>query len=247
MFDITFTKESEIQSDEEVSIFWCSNVIFIELESQKKFLRKLLSSPFNLFFGDHKGYVYKGTALGLRNFLYNQDHGDLIFLRDEPNLKPINSIFDFRNIISENSHSRYFNTLIKKGQEFIKESSDIKKLEEEFSFLDNVPASIQGYYVKVSDFKKNTGKASYRMERQPGMDLSVRYITDSISYESLKNIFVILEKYFESLQGIKVTGSRKELDFILNKNEARLTELQSWVEYGRLNEFISNHTIFFWC
>ena len=46
MFDITFTKESEIQSDEEVSNFWCSNVIFIELESQKKFLHKLLSSPF---------------------------------------------------------------------------------------------------------------------------------------------------------------------------------------------------------
>ena len=132
--DITFTKESEIQSDEEVSIFWCSNVIFIELATQKMFLSKLLSSPFNLFFGDHEGYVYKGTALGLRNHLYHQDHGDLIFLRDEPNLKTINSIFDFRNIISENSHSRYFNTLIKEGQEFIKESSDIKKLEEEFSF-----------------------------------------------------------------------------------------------------------------
>ena len=82
------------------------------------------------------------------------------------------------------------------------------------------------------------------MERQPGMDLSVRYITDSISYESLKNIFIILEKYFQSLQGIKVIGSRKELDFILNKNEARLIELQSWAEYGRLNEFINNHTIF---
>ena len=242
--DVTFTEESEIQSDEEVSIFWCSNVIFIELATQKMFLSKLLSSPFNLFFGDHEGYVYKGTALGLRNFLFHQDHGDLIFLRDEPNLKSINSIFDFRNIISENSHSRYFNTLIKEGQEFIKESSDIKKLEEEFSFLDNVPASIQSYYVKVSDFKKNKDKASYRMERQSGMDLSIRYITDSISYESLKNIFIILEKYFQSLQGIKVIGSRKELDFILNKNEARLIELQSWTEYGRLNEFINNHTIF---
>ena len=32
--DITFTKESEIQSDEEVSIFWCSNVIFIEFHTQ---------------------------------------------------------------------------------------------------------------------------------------------------------------------------------------------------------------------
>ena len=69
--DITFTKESEIQSDEEVSIFWCSNVIFIELATQKKFLRKLLSSPFNLFFGDQEGYVYKGTAIGLRNLLFH--------------------------------------------------------------------------------------------------------------------------------------------------------------------------------
>ena len=94
---------------------------------------------FNTNAGTIESYIFKGNLSQLKSILNNEQEKDILNLNKELHLKSVLSISDFKNIISENSHTRHFNEIISHNDKFIKKSFEIEKLESEFLFLKNIP------------------------------------------------------------------------------------------------------------
>jgi len=246
ILDISSINEDELHSikDDLNAIFWCSSIVFTDREIQNQFIKKLTNSYFPLLFGSRESYIFKGSISQLKSILNNEQDKDILSLNNELHLKSVLSISDFKNIVSENSHTRHFNEVISHNDQFIKKSFEIEKLESEFLFLKNIPEILKEYYVQVYEFTKNDKSASYSMKKISGVDLSITFINGSIDSKDIANILNILKEYFINLK--KLTGKKEHdsLSFITYKNNKRHEDLKKWEGYKNLDNFINRHTIF---
>ena len=244
--DVFPINEDELYSikDDSKAIFWCSSIIFTNQEIQNQFIKKLTNAFFPMLFGSRESYIFKGNLSQLKSILNNEQEKDILNLNKELHLKSVLSISDFKNIISENSHTRHFNEIISHNDKFIKKSFEIEKLESEFLFLKNIPETLKEYYVQVYDFNKNDKSASYSMQKLSGVDLSINFINGSFDSKDIANILNLLKEYFINLK--KLTGNKdlNNLSFITNKNNKRHEDLKQWEGYNNLDNFINRHTVF---
>ena len=116
-------------SDE--SIYWTSNVTFLKPAIQQLFLRKLKQSIYPIYFGTSRGCVYKGNGQGFMQFIDGNKNPSVLEICDEPNLKIVNDLFDYRNLISLKSHTRSFNELQQVGKKYRKKSTHKQKIIDE--------------------------------------------------------------------------------------------------------------------
>ena len=235
-FELIIVKEDELfkSKDDLNGIFWCSNIIFTNDSIQKLFLKKIIKSMFPIIFGNTGSYIFKGSLYELKLFFDNKSNNQLITLNNEIHLRTISKITDFKNLISDNSHTRHFNEISSDKENFIKKSTSINKLESEFNFLNNIPHDLKKYYVKVFEFNKYKKYATYSMEKLPGIDLSISLINGSLSEPEIQNILNILEGYFNELTNHKNQNNDNNLNFILQKNLLRHEELKNWDSYEKL-------------
>lgn len=237
-----------IPSREEEIIIWNSNIVYKDEVSQKLFYKKLIHSYFGLFYGSRDSYIFKGRIAELKFILSTNEKlissKQIMQLKVEDNIIKINTIWDLKKLALYKPHTRHFNKLDVKQDCITKESANQKKIIAEFSFLNNIPKGIQHYYVGVRDLKVEKNRAEYSMEKINGMDLSMQYINQGFSKDSLQNIFDELKLYFELTKNFKGSSIEKTYNFIASKNESRLKELQLWEGFRQLDNFINNHTSF---
>ncbi len=245
-FEIISIPENEIDSisSDTDAIFWCSSIIFSNNNLQEQFLKKLEFSNFPTFFGNRDSFIFKGNLMKLKMIINTGQMEGIIALRNESHLHSILSLFDFRKIISENTHTRHFNKITSNNEIYSKRSTEIEKIELEYLFLKNIPQLIQKYYVKVFDFKKEGTHGSYSMQKLSGVDLSIKLVNGSINSDEVENILNILKEYFLNLKTIETDKRQNILDFIFEKSYERFNELKMWNGYTKLNNFISQHTVF---
>jgi len=244
--DIFLINEDDLYniSDDLNAIFWCSSIVITNLELQNHFIKKLSSSSFPILFGSRESYIFKGNLSQLQLILNYEKDINVLSLNRETHIKSVLSISDFTNIISENSHTRYFNEITSHNDKFLKKSLDIEKLESEFIFLKNVPELLKKYFVQVYEFNKNEKSAAYSMQTLPGIDLSITFINQSIDSKDIANILNILKKYFLILKKLSVKKDLNAYSFITNKSNERHDHLKKWEGYKNLDNFINSHTIF---
>ena len=244
--DIVLINEDDLYniSDDSNAIFWCSSIVITNLELQYHFIKKLTSAFFPILFGSRESYIFKGNLSQLQLILNNEKDKDILSLTKENHIKSVLNISDFTNIISENSHTRYFNEITSQDDKFFKKSLDIEKLESEFIFLKNVPELLKGYFVQVYEFKKNEKFAQYSMQNLSGVDLSITFINRSIDSKDITNILNILKKYFLIIKKLSVKKGIDNYSFITKKNNERHDQLKKWEGYKSLDNFINSHTIF---
>ena len=246
ILDLSLINEDKLCSieDDSNAIFWCSSIVFTNRETQNQFIKKLTNAFFPVLFGSKESYIFKGNLSQLNSILNNKEDKDILNLNNEHHLKSVLNIVDFKNIISENSHTRHFNEIIPHNDRLVKKSSEIEKLESEFLFLKNIPETLKEYYVRVHEFDKDDNSASYSMQKISGVDLSITFINKSLDIKNIANILNILKEYF--INAKKLTG-KKDLDrlnFITNKSNQRHEDLIKWEGYKNLDNFINRHTIF---
>ncbi len=245
-FEIASILENDLDniSSDIDAIFWCSSIIFSDNDLQKKFLKKLEFAEFPTFFGNRDSFIFKGNVMKLKMLMDTGKMDSIITLKNESHLHSILNIFDFKKIISQNTHTRYFNEIISNNETYSKKSTKIKKIELEYLFLKNIPQSIQKYYIQVSDFKRENEYGSYSMQKLSGVDLSIKLINGSINDDEIENILSLLKEYFLILKTIKTDKRQNVLSFLLKKNHDRFNDLKIWSGYKKLNNFINQHTVF---
>jgi hypothetical protein len=234
----------ETHHDDSTAIFWCSNIIHVNDQTQHQFIQKIACSIFSLLFGTKNSYIFKGRLSQLKSILNDEAGSQILNLKNETHLKRILNISDFREAITENSHTRHFNKILSNKERFTKVSAETEKLESEFLFLKNIPEDLRKYYVQVFNFQKNKVDASYTMQKIAGIDLSIAFINAPIRTDRVKNILQYLGYYFKDLKKHKSEKYVDNLKFIIDKNNERHDKLRQWKGYSKLNNFIKLHTSF---
>ena len=100
---------------------------------------------FNSFWGDKKSFVFKGKIDTLINFINDNENLKLL-KQTHPNcFYNLESIVQFKRLLSDNHDTRYFNDIKKTGEIITKSSKDKIKLKSEYEFLNNIPSALNEY------------------------------------------------------------------------------------------------------
>ena len=156
-FNLIINNSSNI-SEDEVHIKWSSNIVYKDLDAQKLFLDKLINCAVPFLWGDKNSYIFKGTNKEFINFKNYQNKLDDLFIQ-------INDIGSFHNLVEINFDTRFFNKIYNTDEEYIKKSTNKKKLKDEYDFLCSIPTELKNYYVPVNSYNDHINESSYRMPK----------------------------------------------------------------------------------
>jgi hypothetical protein len=222
--------------DNEVHIKWSSNIVYKDLDSQKLFLDKLVNCAVPFLWGDKDSFIFKGTNSEFINFNDFQNKLDDTFIL-------INDIGSFHNLVEINFDTRFFNKIFNTSQEYIKRSSNKKKLKDEYDFLSTIPNELKNFYIPVSSYEDHINESSYRMPKVNFLDVSQRYINGGISNEDIETLIKSIQIYQNKVQELTMKKTGNEFLFIHKKTSNRIKEFKNLNIYHKLNVLLSNLTL----
>ena len=110
-----------------------------------------------------------------------------------------------RLFIKNKLFSRYFNEFIDHGDFLEKRSIHKIKLEQEFTFLKNVPIEVARFYPEVHSFVETKEYSSYRVRKIPAIDASHFILDSNNNDENIKHLLIKLNEYFLLVPQLQVS------------------------------------------
>jgi hypothetical protein len=233
-FNLIINNSSNI-SEDEVHIKWSSNIVYKDLDAQKLFLDKLINCAVPFLWGDKNSYIFKGTNKEFINFKNYQNKLDDLFIQ-------INDIGSFHNLVEINFDTRFFNKIYNTDEEYIKKSTNKKKLKDEYDFLCSIPTELKNYYVPVNSYNDHINESSYRMPKVNFLDISKRYINGGISEDDASTLIRSIQIYQNKVQELTKKNIGNEFSFIYQKTSTRIEQFKTMKIYNKLNIMLSNYT-----
>ncbi|WP_339839825.1 hypothetical protein [uncultured Maribacter sp.] len=218
-----------------------SSVFSKNLSNLFKFLEFAGYSMINTFWGHNNCFVYKGDKNRLISYLKENRKKDIYFVNFPEFIIDLTSLPELKSLLSNNHDSRHFNDLKSVGDLYVKKSMNFKKLKTEYEFLANVPLHLKNYYVEVFEYKQYSDFSQYSMVSYDYKDVSYLYLSKSLTEDSFKALMSLIHKYFKESKKVTTFNYEKNsFESLLEKNNARLRELEGIQYYEELNSFIKN-------
>ncbi|MFZ5376660.1 MAG: hypothetical protein ACOZAN_03270 [Patescibacteria group bacterium] len=142
-------------------------------------------------------------------------------------------------LFNQNLDKRYFNSIsVDNCYYFVKQSFKTDKMEAEYNFLSNVPASLRPFFPHVGVFYKDSQTASYQVEKIFSFDAAVLFKNGSFQKEE------VFRDFLEKIQDCLDTAPKKKVDGVVyreqmhslfvDKVRKRIQETKKLMEIDRL-------------
>jgi hypothetical protein len=238
---VNIKKLSEIETERDVIVI-TSNLFYSHKKTYDLFLNRLHSIVIDSFWGDKKSFIFKGNITTLINLINDYDSNLNLLKQTYPNcFYNLESIVQFKRLLSQNHDTRYFNDIKKTGEIITKTSKDKIKLKSEYDFLNNIPNVLKDYYAEVFSFKESNTSSEYKMRAYDMLDLSYQSINNNLNKEDFLNFFNIIESFIRDSIVTNKYSKDSQFDAIILKNSDRMNLLKKLSFYNELNNFIINH------
>ena len=145
-------------------------------------------------------------------------------------------------LLSFNTDTRHFNTLVPQDELFVKSSVDVAKIKREYTFYGLLPEAMKPWFVEPFSYKEEGGEASYAMRRIMLPNVASHWVQGAFDAEHFAQL---LEGLFRFVgQRVRKEGSRDEAlrrrrALYVDKVASRFEQLKRWDMYPRLDHAFS--------
>lgn len=160
-----------------------------------------------------------------------------------PSLMDISDKASLLQFLSASTETRFFNRMKADPMRLTKASSDIQKIQNEYTFYQLLPAEMQRWFVQPTNLTTNNQEASYQMERLNMPDMSIMWLHGTLDQASfsdfLDRVFLFFaERPHKDIAPETYKKARQKL--YQDKVSRRFEQLQKLDCYAQLNGLFAN-------
>ncbi len=137
----------------------------------------------------------------------------------------IGLIRNFVQCITGNFDARFFNSLEGDDYLLVKSSTNIKKIKAEYMYYHMLPDNMKTWFVMPFNYKEDSKKASYSMERMHITDIAIKWVHGSIKVDEFEKL---MDKFF--FFDTRPSKAITEQEYLNISNELYINKVRGRVE-----------------